>query len=179
MPMNRESKESMVADLADKLSRAKAAVVANFSGLDVAAVNEIRSAFREVGVEYKVVKNSLMKRALNGSAIESLGEAFTGPTAVAFKFDDEVGRLGKVAKDLAKKYEKFEVKAGYIEEEVLSGDIVSTMASLPTMDEARAQLLGVFNAPASQLLAVLNAPGSNLVGVIQAKQQQDEQGEAA
>jgi large subunit ribosomal protein L10 len=177
--MNRESKESMVAELADKLSRAKAAVVANFSGLDVAAVNEIRNTFREIGVEYKVVKNSLMKRALTGTAIESLGAAFTGPTAVAFKFDDEVGRLGKAAKDLVKKFDKFEVKAAYIEEEVLSGNIVETMASLPTMDEARAQLLGVLNAPASQLLAVINAPGSNLVGVIQAKQKKDEQGAAA
>lgn len=179
MPMNRQSKETMVADLADKLERAKGALVASFTGLNVAQVTEIRRAFREAGVEYKVVKNTLMKRALSGRSIEKLGEAFEGPTAVAFKFDEEVGKLGKAAKDLVKKFEKFEVKAGYIEEDVLEGDVVETMASLPTMDEARAQLLGVLNAPASKLLAQINAPGSNLVGVIQAKKNKDEQGEAA
>ena len=179
MPMNRDEKQSAVQDLTDKLERAKAAVVAGFTGLDVASVNEIRAAFREAGVEYKVVKNTLMKRALSGRPIEKIGEAFRGPTAIAFKFDDEVGKLGKAAKELAKKFEKLEIKGGYIEGDVLEGDVVETMASLPTMDEARAQLLGVLNAPASKLLAQLNAPGSHLVGVIQAKKTKDEQGEAA
>ena len=180
MPMNRESKESMVADLGDKLDRAKGALVASYIGLDVAAVTEIRKAFREAGIEYKVVKNTLMKRALSGRDIEKLGDSFTGPTAVAFKFDDEVGKLGKIAEELVKKYDKFEVKAGFIETDVLEGEsTVKTMASLPTMDEARAQLLGVVNAPASKLLAMINAPASNLVGVIKAKQNKDEQGEAA
>jgi large subunit ribosomal protein L10 len=179
MPMNRESKESMVTELSDKLSRAKAAVIADFAGLDVAAVNEIRDAFREIGVEYKVVKNSLMKRALIGTPIEALGASFKGPTAVAFKFDEEFGLLGKTAKAMVAKHEKFEVKAAYIEEDILTENIVATMAALPTLDEARAQLLGVFNAPASQLLAIFNAPGSNLLSVIKAKQEKDEEGEAA
>lgn len=180
MPMNRESKQSMVAELSDKLDRAKGALVASYIGLDVAAVTEIRTAFREAGVEYKVVKNTLMKRALTGRDIEKLGDAFTGPTAVAFKFDEEVGKLGKVAEELTKKFDKFEVKAGFIESDVLEGEgVVKTMASLPTMDEARAQLLGVLNAPASKLLAMLNAPASNLIGVIQAKKNKDEEGTAA
>ncbi len=178
MPMNRESKETMVADLSEKLERAKGALVANYTGLDVAADTEIRRAFREAGVEYRVVKNTLMKRALDGRAIEAIGAAFTGPTAVAFKFDEEVGKLGKVAKELVKKFEKFEVKAGFIESDVLEGDVVEKMASMPTMDEARAQLLGVLNAPASKLLAVINAPASNLAGVIQAKQKKDEEAAA-
>ena len=114
------------------------------------------------------------KRALAGTAIEALSEKFTGPTAVALKFDEEFGTLGKAAKDLAKKFEKFEVKGGYIEEEILEGDVVETMAALPTLDEARAQLLGVINAPAAKLLAQINAPASNLIGVIQAKKDKDE-----
>jgi large subunit ribosomal protein L10 len=179
MPMNREAKEAMVADLADKLSRAKGALVAGFSGLDVASVNEIRTKFREANAEYKVVKNTLMKRALQGTAIEKLSEAFRGPTAVAFKFDEEVGRLGKAAQELIKKFDKLEVKAGFIETDVILEGAVDTLASLPTMDEARAQLLGVINAPASQLLAQLNAPGSHVVGVIKAKHDKDSEGEAA
>ena len=175
MPMTRPAKEAMVADLADKFSRAKSALVADYAGLNVEAVNEIRAAFREVDVEYKVVKNTLVKRALTGTAIEKLGAAFTGPTAVAFKFDDEAGRLGKAIQELQKKFPKLKVKAGYIEDELLEGNIVDTMASLPTLDEARAKLLGLFNTPAAKLLVQLNAPAQNLVGVIEAKRKEDEQ----
>jgi large subunit ribosomal protein L10 len=179
MPMNRQAKESAVEDLSDKLSRAKAALVASYQGLDVAAVNEIRREFRAAGIEYKVVKNTLMKRALAGRSIEALGAAFVGPTAVAFRFDYEAGRLGKVAKELLKKFDKLQIKAGYVEDDVLTGkNVVDTMAALPTLDEARAQLLGLVNAPAAKLLAQLNAPGSHLVGVVKAKQQKDEKGEA-
>lgn len=177
MPMSREAKESMVGDLTAQLSRAKAAMVASFTGLNVEAVNEVRRRFREAGVEYKVVKNTLMKRALAGTPIEKLGDLFTGPTAVAFKFDEEYGKLGKAAKDLVKKYDKFQVKGAFIERDVLKGDVVETMAALPTLDEARAQLLGVINAPAAKLLATINAPASNLIGVIQAKKDKDEKGE--
>lgn len=176
MPMTREAKEQMVTMLTDKMGRAKGGLIANFTGLNVEAVNEIRARFREAEVEYRVVKNTLMKRVLASSPIEGLSEAFTGPTAIALKFDEEFGKLGKAAKDLAKKYEKFEVKAGFIEEDILQGDVVETMAALPTLDEARAQLLGVINAPAAKLLAQINAPASNLIGVIQAKKDKDEGG---
>lgn len=175
MPMTRQAKEAMVADLADKFSRAKSALVATYTGLDVASVTEIRRAYLDIGVEYKVVKNTLVKRALTGTAIEGLGAAFVGPTAVAFKFDDEAGRLGKTTEELQKKFKKLEVKAGYIEEEILSGDVVAKMASLPTLDEARAQLLGLLNTPAAKLLAQINAPAQNLVGVVQAKKKKDEE----
>lgn len=177
MPMTREAKERMVSMLSDKMGRAKGGLIANFTGLNVAAVNEIRARFREAEVEYRVVKNTLMKRALATTPIEALSGVFVGPTAVALKFDEEFGKLGKTAKDLAKKFERFEVKAGFIEEDILEGDIVETMAAIPTLDEARAQILGVINAPAARLLAQINAPASNLIGVIQAKKEKDE-GEA-
>jgi large subunit ribosomal protein L10 len=175
MAMTRQAKEEMVSTLAEKLERAKGGIVASFVGLDVATVNTIRTKFREVGVEYKVVKNTLMKRALTGTAIEGLGKFFQGPTAVAFKYDDEIGKLGKTAKELNKEFEKFEVKAAYIDADILGPEGLDTLANLPTLDEARAQLLGVINAPAAKLLAQINAPASNLIGVIQAKKDKDEQ----
>lgn len=175
MGMSRQAKEEAVQTLTDQLDRAKGGLVANFIGLKVAEVDEIRTALREAQVEYKVVKNTLMKRALGGRSIEALGEAFTGPTAVALTYSEEVGKLGKVFKELVKKFDKLEVKAAFIEEEVLHGDVVETLASLPTLDEARAQLLGVINAPAAKLLAQINAPASNLIGVIQAKKEKDEE----
>jgi large subunit ribosomal protein L10 len=174
--MTRQAKEDMVADLADKFGRSKAALVAGFSGLNVQAVTEIRRAFREIDVEYKVVKNTLVKRALQGTAIEKLGDAFVGPTAIAFKYDEEAGRLGKTAKELQRKHPKLLVKAGFIEEEILEGDgVVDTMAALPTLDEARSQLLGLLNTPAAKLLAQINAPAQNIVGVVEAKRKKDEE----
>src|SRR5882672_11390576 len=98
--MNKDEKAAQVADLTDKLKRAKAALVANFSGLNVAAAMDIRRQLRNAGVEYKVVKNTLMKRALEGTKRAKLSDVFTGTTAVAFKYDDEIGKLGKAARDL-------------------------------------------------------------------------------
>lgn len=175
MSMSRQAKEEAAQALAERLDRAKGGLVANFIGLNVASVDEIRSTLRKEGIDYKVVKNTLMKRALAGRGIEKLGEVFTGPTAVALTYSEEVGKLGKTFKELAKKFDKLEVKAAFIEEEVLEGDVLETLASLPTLDEARAQLLGVINAPAAKLLAQINAPASNLIGVIQAKKEKDEE----
>lgn len=180
MSMNRQAKEAAVTELEGRLSRAKAALIANYSGLTVAAVSEIRRVFRDAQVDYKVVKNTLIRRVLKGSAREKLSDVFTGPTAVAFKYDEEFGTLGKAAKELAKKFAKFEVKGGFVENEVLQGaGAVDTMAALPTLDEARAQLLGVINAPAAKLLAQLNAPASHLIGVIHAKSEKDSEAEKA
>lgn len=174
MGMTRTAKEKSVADLTEKLGRARAALVANFSGLNVAAVTEIRRKFREANVEYRVVKNTLMRRALSGTTREGVADAFTGPTAIAFKYDEEYALLGKAAQEMEKKYEAFKVKAAFIEDDVLEGTTaVSTMAALPTMDEARAQLLGVINAPAAKLLAQINAPASHLIGVIKAKSEKE------
>jgi len=171
---SRPAKEQMVSELQEKLGRAKAAVVASYIGLDVASVNEIRRKFRDAGVEYRVVKNTLMRRVLKGTSLESLADVFTGPTAVAFKYDFEFGKLGKTAKELAGKYEKLVVKGAFVDGDVLKGDILEQMASMPTLEEARAQLLGVINAPASKLLATVNAPGTQLAGVIQAKVDKEE-----
>lgn len=175
MSTNKEAKAEVVKDLAERLGRAKSALVANFSGLNVAAVSEIRRELRKAGVDYLVVKNTLMRRALAGTKREKIAEIFTNTTAVAFKYDDEAAKLGKAAQALSKKFDKFQIKGGFVEDDVMVGaNAVDTMASLPTLDEARAQLLGLFNAPAAKLLAQLNAPGQQIAGVIQAKVDKDE-----
>lgn len=180
MPMTRQAKEQMLGDLTERLGRAKAGLVADYAGLTVAAVTEIRRAFRAAGVEYKVVKNTLIKRALAGTPRENVGKVFTHTTAVAFKYDEEFGKLGKVAQELSKKYDKLKFKGGFVANDVLEGPkALDVMASLPTLDEARAQLLGVINAPAAKLLATMNAPGSQLLSVIQAKADKDKEGTAA
>ncbi len=188
MGMTRQDKEDAVTALVDKLGRSKGAIVANYQGLDVEAVNTIRAKFREVGAEYRVVKNTLMKRALEGSGIEKLGEVFVGPTAVAFKYDDELSTLGKTAKGLAKDYEKFQVKGAYIDQDVIIDDeAAETMATLPTLPEMQAkllsllnlpgqQLLSLFNQPGEKLLAQINAPGEHAIGIVKAWEQKQKEG---
>ena len=183
MGMTRQAKEEAINDLVEKLGRSKGAIVANYKGLDVASVNEIRGKFREIGAEYRVVKNTLMKRALEGTGIEKLGEVFTGPTAVAFKYDDELATLGKTAKGLAKDFEKFEVKGAYIDQDVIiDDDAAETMSKLPTLPEVQAKLLNLlnqpgqrllslFNQPGEKLLRQINAPGEHMVGVVRAWEQ--------
>ena len=176
MALTRDDKAKLLAALEDRMGRARAALVADYAGLTVANVSEIRRSFRAAGVEYRVVKNKLMKRILKGSPREGLSGAFTKTTAVAFKYDQEYGALGKAAKELATKFDKLKFKGGFVEADVLHGPTaLDTMASLPTLDEARAQLLGVINAPASKLLAMINTPGSQLAGVIQAKAEKDKE----
>lgn len=174
MPLTREAKAKLLGDLSQKLNSAKAILIADYSGLDVASVSEIRRAFRGAGVEYRVVKNKLARIALKGTPREGVAKAFTRTTAVMFKFDEEFGKLGKVAKELTTKFEKLQVRGGFVGNDVLpAATALDTMAALPTLDEARAQLLGVLNAPAAKLLATINAPGSQLAGVIQAKADKD------
>ncbi|MCC7380605.1 MAG: 50S ribosomal protein L10 [Deltaproteobacteria bacterium] len=173
MPLTRNQKEQMLAELTDRVSRAKAALVADYAGLTVAQVTEIRRAFRAAGVDYRVVKNTLFKRVVKGTPREAISKAFSRTTAVAFKFDEEFGKLGKVAQELSKKFEKLKFKAGFVENDIMHEAALAKMAALPTLDEARAQLLGVINAPASKLLATINAPASHVVGVIQAKVDKD------
>jgi large subunit ribosomal protein L10 len=176
MPMTRQAKEEMLGRLSERLNRAKAGLVADYAGLNVAAVTEIRRALRAAGVEYKVVKNKLIKRALAGTPREKLGSVFTRTTAVMFKYDTEFAKLGRTAQDLSKKFDKLKIKAGFVENDVIAeARALDVIASLPTLDEARAQLLGVINAPASKLLATMNAPGSQLLSVIQAKADKDQE----
>lgn len=176
MAMTRQAKEKMVGDLSDKLDRARAALVFDYRGLNVEQVTDIRRAFRAADVEYKVVKNTLMKLALSGRSVEEISAKFSGTTAIAFKYDDEYGKLGKTAKELAKKYDNFEAKGGFVEDDVISdAKALDVLAALPTLDEARSQLLGVLNAPASKLLAQLNAPASQLLAVIEAKIEKDKE----
>ena len=116
-----------------------------------------------------MVKNTLMKRALEGTHIEKLGEVFTGPTAVAFKYDDELAALGKTAKGLAKDFEQFEVKGAYIDQDVIiDDDAAETLSKLPTLPEVQAKLLSLLNQPGQRLLSMFNQPGQKLLAQINA-----------
>lgn len=164
MAMSRQEKAVAVEELSERLSRAKGGLVVGFQGLNVLSVNEIRAGFREVGAEYKVIKNTLMQRALSESPVREMASAFKGPTAVVLKYDDDLSSLGKKAQVLFKKFEKLELKAAYIDTDILpSKDALEVMASLPTLPEVQAKLLSLMNTPAIQLVSLLNEPAKKLL----------------
>jgi large subunit ribosomal protein L10 len=142
--------------------------------MTVAEVSKLRGAFRQKGVEYKVVKNTLVKKALaEHSWVDRLTPALRGMTGVAWSYE-EPSAAARIVKDFVKENEKLKIKAGLLEGTVLDGKAVeSQLASLPNKDEARAMLLATMLAPAQNFVRLLNAPGQQMVLLLNAKQRKD------
>ena len=168
--MNRGSKEQVVAELADKLAKSKAAFLADYRGLNVEKVNQLRNELRRAGAEYRVVKNTLLRLASKGTAVECLDDKFEGPTAIALAGDDPVAPA-KVLNDFAKANEKFVLKAGALEGKVLSAAEIKALADLPSREELLGKMLGSMNAPVSNFVGVLAAVPRSLVQVLAAVQE--------
>ncbi len=175
-------KQETVAELKDKLGRATSVFVADYRGLDVEAVNRLRSVLRSQGegdYEYRVIKNTLLRRAVAGSEVEAIAEHFQGPTALALSFGDPVA-LAKALVDYAKDHQAFEVRAGFLDGRAIDRGEIATLATLPTLDALRGRLVGLIQAPAQKIAAVLQAPGTQLARVLEARRAQlEESGGAA
>lgn len=165
--MERSEKEKVVAGFASKFSSVAGVFIADYRGLTVDDVNKLRKSFRQAGVEYRVVKNTLLRRAVAGTALEAVSKHFKGTTAIAIAPTDAIA-AAKAAVDFAKTNEKFKLRAAFVEGQVLAEEGIKALSSMPGQAELRAQLLGLINAPAAKLLAQLNAPGQQTAGVIQA-----------
>ncbi len=175
--MLRSQKVEQVNEIRDRFSRMTSAVLVDYSGMTVEEVSKLRDVFREKGVEYKVVKNTLVRQALDGEAfLDGLGDALRGMTAIAWSYE-EPSAAARVVKEFRKGNEKLKVKAGVLEGSVLDATAVENqLALLPSKDEARSMLLATMMAPAQNLVMLLNAPARELVGVMAAKQRKDEGG---
>jgi len=164
-------KKEAVEELREKFTRAKGIFVADYSGLDVEAVNQLRRSLRAEGEgenEYRVHKNTLMRRAAEGSEVESIAEHFTGPTALAISFGDPAG-LAKALVNYAKEHEAFELRGGLLDGRAIDRSEVETLATLPSLDQIRARLVGLIQAPAQKIAMVLGAPAGQLARVIEAR----------
>lgn len=174
--MNREEKTATVAELKDTLAKAQSLVLADFRGLTVAEINEVRSEIRKNECHYRVVKNTLVKLAIAESPMAGLGAMFKGPTAIAYSFEDPVAPakiLDKFDGDL----EKLNVKGGYVDGAVLDSAGVKQLAKMKGRDELRAQLLATFMAPAQGMVRLLAAAPQNFLYLLQARQRgMDQQG---
>jgi large subunit ribosomal protein L10 len=175
-------KEEAVAELKDRFRRAKSVFVADYRGLGVQEVNQLRAKLHIEGggdYEYRVVKNSLLRRAAEGSGVAELAEHFVGPTALAFSYGDPVS-LAKSLVDYAKDHEAFELRAGLLDGRAIDSGEIATLAKLPSLDQLRGNLVGLLVAPAQKIAAVLAAPGAQLARLSEARRASlEESGDAS
>nr|WP_255203811.1 50S ribosomal protein L10 [Myxococcus sp. AM011] len=164
----KSEKEEMIKELHEKFSRTKSAVVAEFSKVDVETVTKLRKKFREGGVEYKVIKNTLARRAAQGTDVAVIADDFTGPVALCLSYGDVVAPakiLTEFTKDLE---DKIKIRSGVVDGRKVDVAGVKQLAKLPGLNELRAQLLGMITQPATKLVRTIAAPGTQLARVIQA-----------
>jgi large subunit ribosomal protein L10 len=165
--VQKSEKEEMIKELNDKFQRAETAVVAEFSKLTVESVTKLRKKFREGKVEYKVIKNTLAKRAAKGTSLEVISDDFTGPVALAISYED-VAAPAKILTEFIKDLETIKIRSAVVQGKKIDAEGVKALAKMPGLPELRAQLLGLFNQPASMLVRTLAAPGAQLARVLQA-----------
>jgi large subunit ribosomal protein L10 len=167
--LNKAQKQEQVGELKQKLGRATSVIIADYRGLDVVAVNALRAKLRAAGsCEYRVVKNSILRRACEGTAAASIATHAKGPTALALAFGDPVA-LAKTLVDFAKQHEVFQLRAGVLDGKALDKTEIATLATLPSLDQLRARLVGLLAAPAQKLVMVLSAPAAQLARVTEAR----------
>src|SRR3954463_3251904 len=169
--MDRVTKEAQVSELKDKLGRVASIVLADYRGLDVPTVTGLRDEFRKVQCEYKVFKNTLVKLAIKGTALEGMSKYLEGPTAMILSYEIP-SAPAKVATKFAKDLEKFVLKGGYFEGTVLDVKGVQDLATMPGKDELRAKLLATFMAPATDFVRTINAGAQNFMYLLSAKEKQ-------
>ena len=159
MAVTKAVKEEELQDLEQAFKRTDSAILVDYKGLKVPEVTELRRQIRGARGQYKVVKNTLAKRALKGTAFESLEQHFVGTTAVAYSGEDPVA-LAKVLTTFAKGAPALQIKAAVVQGRAIKAGEVTDLASLPGKPELYAKLLFVLQAPMVQLVSVLNAPGA-------------------
>jgi large subunit ribosomal protein L10 len=170
-----QGKVDELAFLQEAFKKVESAVLTSVKGLTVAEVSDLRGKLHNAGVNYRVVKNTLAKRAIKGTSLEVLSADFKDVTAVAWSNDSPVAPA-KVVSEFKKSLEKFVVKAGFQGGLRLDQAGVDALSKMPSLDELRAQLLGLMQAVPAKLLSQINAPAQHVVGVIEAKRAKDEKG---
>ncbi|MBU8899406.1 50S ribosomal protein L10 [Corallococcus sp. H22C18031201] len=165
--MQKSEKEELIKELHEKFAKTKSAVVAEFSKVDVETVTKLRKKFREGKVEYKVIKNTLARRAAEGTSVSAISADFTGPVALCISYDDMVAPA-KILTEFIKDLETIKIRSAVVDGRRVDVNGVKALAKLPGLTELRGQLLGMLNQPASKLVRTIAAPGSQLARVVQA-----------
>ena len=165
--MNKEKKIAYVEEMKKIFSSNEAVMIAHYKGLNVKELDKIRNEMRENGIFFKVTKNRITKLALKETKYKELDKFFSGPTATAISSDPIIS--AKILAKYAKGNSALKIVAGFMDGKVLEAKDVAQIATLPTLDEARAKIVGILSAPAQKILSILLAPGSKIAILAHAK----------
>ena len=168
-----KAKEAVVSDIKEKLEQAQSVVFLDYRGLTVAEVTELRNQMRAAGVEYRVLKNTMIRRAADQLGIEGLDSILEGPTAVAFGMQDAVAPA-KILVKFAKDTKKTQIKGGVLSGKAMSPAEIEDLAKLPSREELLAKMLGSMNAPVTDLVMVLSGVMRSFVCALNAIREKKE-----
>jgi len=173
----RPEKVTIVEDLQAKLNASPFVLITDYTGLRVEEFSTLRNRLAESGAEYKVVKNTFLRRALSDAGLPDISSELNGQTAIVVG-DKDVAAAAKVVKTFANESKKLKVKIGVVDRAVVSSDQINAIADLPSREVLLAQLLGTLLSPASTLVRLLNEPASSLARVLKAKADAEKGGDA-
>ena len=158
--MNKEKKQSYIKEMTAQFEKSEAVLVTHYQGLSVKQLDNLRKQMREHGIQFKITKNRITKLALEKSKCKDLSNLFTGPTAVALS-EDAISSA-KILTKFSKENENLKILGGIMGKEILDVAAVANVATLPTLDEARAKIVGILRSPAQKIVSILLAPASKI-----------------
>ena len=158
--MNKEKKQSYIKEMTAQFEKSEAVLVTHYQGLTVKQLDNLRKQMRKHGIQFKITKNRITKIALEKSRCKDLSNLFTGPTAVALS-EDAISSA-KILTKFSKENEDLKILGGIMGKEILDVAAVANVATLPTLDEARAKIIGILRSPAQKIVSILLAPASKI-----------------
>ena len=165
--MNKTQKKEYIENMKSQFSTSEAVIVTHYQGLTVNQLDDLRAKMREHGIQFKITKNRITKLALENTKCKDLKDLFIGPTAVALSEDAITS--AKILTNFSKENENLKILGGIMGSEILDVAGVKNVATLPTLDEARAKIVGILATPAQKLMSILLAPGSKIANLARAK----------
>ncbi len=158
--MNKEKKQIYIKEMTNQLDKSEAVIVAHYQGLTVKQLDDLRKKMREHGIQFKITKNRITKLALEKTRCKELSKLFTGPTAVALSSDAITS--AKILTNFSKENSNLKILGGIMGEDILDVAGVQNVATLPSLDEARAKIVGILRSPAQKIASILLAPASKI-----------------
>jgi len=165
--MNKEAKKNYVEEMIKNFTANESVMIAQYQGLNVTELDELRKELRDKGILFKITKNRITKIAIKETPVKDLEKYFTGPTATAISSDPIT--TAKILTKFAKSHDKLKIVAGFMNGKVLDQKEVAIIATLPTLEEARAKIVGILATPAQKIISILLAPGSKIANLARAK----------
>ena len=165
--MSKEAKKIYVEEMIKNFTANESVMIAQYQGLNVTELDELRKELRDKGILFKITKNRITKIAIKETPVKDLEKYFTGPTAAAISSDPIT--TAKILTKFAKSHDKLKIVAGFMDGKVLDQKEVAIIATLPSLEEARAKIVGILATPAQKLVSILLAPGSKIANLARAK----------